>query len=64
MNGPNFSSTSSERLVHFYESVEADRIQEQKFMSSSAIREYAEALHREIVRRGLPHSPIIWPTDR
>jgi hypothetical protein len=54
-----------ERLVRYYENirqqVEADRPNEHKFTSGSAIRDYAEGLRREIMRRGLPHSPMNGP---
>lgn len=54
-----------DRLLGFYESirqqVEADRAHKHKFMSGQGIREYADNLQREIIRRGLTFSPINWP---
>jgi hypothetical protein len=59
-----FANMPDQRLVQFYESirqqVEADRPHKHRLTSSPGIREYADGLEREIIRRGLPHSPIDW----
>ena len=55
-----------ERLVIFYESIrkqaDADRQHRHHFTSSPTIRQYAERLRGEIVKRKLQHSPIDWPS--
>ena len=65
LNTPSFDKMPDERLVRFYEDirqqVDADRAHERKFMSNPAIRQYADDMLREIIRRGLPYSPIFWP---
>jgi hypothetical protein len=58
-------SMPSERLMHYYESirqqVEADRAQKHQFMANSTVREYADKLQGELIKRRLRHSPIEWP---
>ena len=58
-------SMPSERLMHHYESirlqVEADRAQKHQFMANSTVREYADKLQGELIKRRLEHSPIEWP---
>jgi hypothetical protein len=55
-----------ERLTRFYENireqVEADRAYKHQFMAGSTVRQYAENLRSEIVKRRLEHSPIEWPS--
>jgi hypothetical protein len=55
-----------ERLVHFYENVrqqvEADRANKQQFMANPTVRQYADRLQNEMVKRRLDHSPIEWPS--
>jgi hypothetical protein len=58
-------SMPSERIAHYYESirrqVEADRGQKHQFMANSTVREYADKLQSEMIKRRLGHSPIEWP---
>jgi len=55
-----------ERLAHFYENirqqVEADRATKHQFMANSTVRQYADRLRSEMVKRRLNHSPIEWPS--
>jgi hypothetical protein len=54
-----------ERLTHFYESirqqVEADRPNKHQFTAAPNVREYADRLRNEIIRRRLRYTPIEWP---
>ena len=54
-----------ERLILFYEDirrhVEADRVYKQQFMASPTVRDYADQLRSEMIKRRLNHSPIEWP---
>jgi hypothetical protein len=56
-----------DRLTHFYESirqqVEVDRRSKYQFMGPS-VREYADRLRSEMVRRRLRHDAIDWPISR
>jgi hypothetical protein len=56
-----FENTPDEGLITFYESirqqVELDRPHKRKFMGPS-VREYADRLRHEMVKRRLQHSPI------
>ena len=58
-------SMPSERLMHYYESirrqVEADRAQKHQFTANATVREYADRLQSELIKRRLGHSPIDWP---
>ncbi len=53
-----------ERLVAFYENIrqqaEADRAHKHQFMGPM-VRQYADRLRDEMVKRRLQHSPIDWP---
>jgi hypothetical protein len=53
-----------ERLVLFYENirqeVDADRAHKHQFMGPS-VRQYADRLRHEMIKRRLQHSPIDWP---
>jgi hypothetical protein len=53
-----------DRLTHFYESirqqVEADRRNKYQFMGPN-VREYANRLRSEMIKRQLRHTPIDWP---
>ena len=57
-----------ERLTHFYESirqqVEADRPNKHQFATGPNVREYADRLRNEMIRRRLRHTPIEWPLSR
>jgi hypothetical protein len=55
-----------ERLVLFYEQVrqevDADQKHRQHFVSGPTVRQYADKLRDEMVKRRLQHSPIEWPS--
>lgn len=55
------------RLIHYYENIrqqaEADRAQKHYFTSAPTIREYADRLRNEMMRRRLQHRPIDWPSS-
>jgi hypothetical protein len=54
-----------ERLAHFYENirqqVEADRANKHQFTAHPTVRQYADRLRSEMIKRRLKHSPIEWP---
>ena len=54
------------RLVHYYENVrqqvEADRAGNHTFMMHPTVQQYADRLQSEMIKRGLEHSPIEWPS--
>jgi hypothetical protein len=54
-----------ERLTLFYENirqqVEADRAHKHQFMANPTVRQYADQLRSEMIKRRLKHSPIDWP---
>jgi hypothetical protein len=56
-----------QRLAHFYENirqqVEADRANKHQFMAHPTVRQYADKLQSEMIRRRLQHSPIEWPSE-
>jgi hypothetical protein len=56
-----------ERLAHFYDNirqqVEADRANKHPFMANPTVRQYAEQLRSEMIKRRLSHSPIEWPSQ-
>jgi hypothetical protein len=55
-----------ERLAHFYENirqqVEADRAYKHQFMANPTVRQCADKLRGEIIKRRLRHAPIDWPS--
>jgi hypothetical protein len=55
-----------DRIIHFYENirqqVEADKANEHQFMTNPTVRQYADSLRSEIIKRRLKHSPIEWPS--
>ena len=57
---------SDESVERYYESIrqqaEADRAHKHHFTASPTVRERAEKLREEMVRRRLQHSPINWPS--
>jgi hypothetical protein len=57
-------SMPSERLAHYYESirrqVEADRGQKHQFTANATVREYADKLQSELIKRRVRHSAIEW----
>lgn len=57
---------SDESVVRYYEGIrqqaDADRSNKHHFTSSQGVRERAEQLRDELMRRKLQHSPIRWPS--
>jgi hypothetical protein len=55
-----------DRLIHFYENIrqqaEADRAHKHHFTAGPTVRQYAEKLRDEMIKRRLQHSPIDWPS--
>jgi hypothetical protein len=56
-----------ERLAQFYENirqqVEADRAHKHQFTTGPTVRQYADKLRSEMVKRRLKHLPIEWPSQ-
>ena len=56
-----------QRLIHYYENIrqqaEADRAHKYHFTSAPTIRDYADRLRNEMIRRRLQHRPIDWPSS-
>jgi hypothetical protein len=61
-----FENMSDESIARYYESIrqqaEADRAHKYHFTAGPAVRERAEKLREEMVKRKLQHSPIRWPS--
>jgi hypothetical protein len=61
-----FETSPDERLIHFYENirrqVDLDRPHLRKLVGLG-VREYADKLRHEILKRRLQHSPIDWPGE-
>jgi hypothetical protein len=57
---------SDESVVDYYESIrkqaEADRAHKHHFTASPSVRDRAEKLREEMIKRKLQHSPIKWPS--
>lgn len=57
---------SDDSLLVLYESIrqqaDADRGNKRHFTASPNIRDRAAKLREEMIKRGVPHSPIDWPT--
>ena len=57
---------SDESVTRYYESIrkqaEADRAYKYHLTASPIVRERAEKLREEMIRRRLQHSPIHWPS--
>jgi hypothetical protein len=57
---------NDESVERYYESIrkqaDADRKYKYPLTASPSVRERAEALRQEMVRRKLQHSPINWPS--
>jgi hypothetical protein len=55
-----------ERLARFYENirqqVDADRANKHQFTAGPTVRQYADTLRSEMVKRRLNHQPIEWPS--
>jgi hypothetical protein len=58
---------SDESLARYFENVrqqvEADRVHKPRLTGSSTVRQYADRLRDELIRRRLQHSPITWPPE-
>jgi hypothetical protein len=56
-----------ERLIHFYESIrqqaDADRAHKHHFTAGPTVRQYADKLRAEMIKRRLQHSAIDWPPE-
>ena len=56
-----------QRLVRYYENirqqVDADRGHKHQFATGPTVREYADRLRNEMIRRRLQHAPIDWPSS-
>ena len=57
---------SDESVVRYYENIrqqaDADRAHRRHFTASPTVRERAEQLREEMIKRRLQHSPINWPS--
>jgi hypothetical protein len=57
---------TDERLLVFYENirqqVEADRPLKYRFIAGPTVRQYADNLRDELIKRRLRHNPIDWPS--
>ena len=57
---------SDESVERYYESIrkqaDADRACKYPLTASLSVRERAEALRQEMIKRKLQHSPINWPS--
>ena len=62
------SHLSDESLLQYYDSiraqVDAERSSKHKFMAADSIKQYAESLRIELVKRRLRFTPIDWWTDQ
>ncbi len=60
-----FERISDDNVTRYYESIreqaEADRRHKHHFTASPSVRERADKLREEMIKRRLQHSPIIWP---
>jgi hypothetical protein len=56
-----------ERLAHFYENirqqVDADRGKKHQFATGPTVRQYADRLRSEMIKRRLSPPPIEWPSS-
>ena len=61
-----FERISDESILRYYESIRqqavADRKHKHHFTASPSVRERAEKLREEMMKRRLQHSPINWPS--
>jgi hypothetical protein len=60
----NVENMPDDRITHYYENirqqVEAERANKYQFMANTTVRQYADSLRSEIIKRRLQHSPIEW----
>jgi hypothetical protein len=63
-----FGKLSDESLAHYYENIrqraQADRAHKRHFTASATVRQSAEQLRHEMIKRKIQHSPINWPSER
>ena len=56
---------SDDAIVRYYESIrqqaDADRKHKHHFTASPSVRERADKLREQMIKRRLHHSPINWP---
>ena len=61
-----FEQISDESITRYYESIrqqaEADRQHKHHFTASPSVRERADQLRQEMIRRRLQYPPINWPS--
>ncbi|MBR1232015.1 hypothetical protein [Bradyrhizobium sp. AUGA SZCCT0182] len=61
-----FERISDESVSRYYESIrqqaDADRRHKEHFTASPSVRERADKLRQEMIKRRLQHSPINWPS--
>jgi len=61
-----FERISDESLTRYYDSIrqqaEEDRRHKHHFTASPSVRERADKLRQEMIKRRLQHSPINWPS--
>ncbi len=59
---------SDDSVTLYYENIrqqaEADQAHKYHFTANATVRERAEKLREEMIRRKLQHSPIDWPSAR
>jgi len=56
-----------DQRLAFYENirqqVEADRASKHQLVANPTVRQYADKLRSEMIKRRLQHSPIEWPPE-
>ena len=61
-----FDRICDDSIVRYYESIrqqaDADRKYKIHFTASQSVRERADKLREEMIKRRLQHSPINWPS--
>ena len=62
-----FDRISDDSIVRYYESIrqqaDADRKHKEHFTAGPSVRERADKLRQEMIKRRLQHSPIHWPSQ-
>ena len=62
----NFERISDESVARYYESIrqqaEVDRQHKHHFTASPSVRERADQLRQEMIRRRLQYPPVNWPS--
>jgi hypothetical protein len=53
-----------QRLAHFYENIRQQvEASKHQLMANPTVRQYADKLRSEMIKRRLQHSPIEWPPE-